>query len=60
MSSKAIKISIVLLCLLALAVPSPAKSQAVETPPAERVCFHRSQPGKPSYWRDRIGQRQAE
>ncbi|HZM21692.1 MAG TPA: cohesin domain-containing protein, partial [Anaerolineales bacterium] len=34
MSSKVVKISIVLLCLLALAVPSPAKSQAGETPPA--------------------------
>src|SRR5215207_10548239 len=34
MSSKAIKISIMLLSLLALIVPSPAKSQAVETPPA--------------------------
>ena len=32
MSSKAVKIFIVLLCLLALAVPSPAKSQAGETP----------------------------
>jgi hypothetical protein len=34
MSSKAVKISIVLLSLLALAVPSPAKSAAGETPPA--------------------------
>jgi len=34
MSSKAIKISIMLLSLFALIVPSPAKSQAVETPPA--------------------------
>jgi len=34
MSSKVVKISIVLLCLLALAAPSPAKSQAGETPPA--------------------------
>jgi hypothetical protein len=34
MSSKAVKIPIVLLCLLALAVPSPAKSWAGETPPA--------------------------
>src|SRR5215207_1565585 len=33
MSSKVILISIVLLSLLALAAPSPAKSQAVETPP---------------------------
>ena len=32
MSSKAVKISIALLCLLALAVPSPAKSAAGETP----------------------------
>ena len=35
MSSKAFKIPIVLLCLLALAVPSPARSAAVETPPAD-------------------------
>jgi len=34
MSSKAVKISIVLLSLLALTVPSPAKSAAGETPPA--------------------------
>jgi hypothetical protein len=34
MSSKAVKISIVLLSLLALAVPSSAKSAAGETPPA--------------------------
>jgi hypothetical protein len=34
MSSKAFKISIVLLSLLALTVPSPAKSAADETPPA--------------------------
>jgi hypothetical protein len=32
MSSKIVKISIVLLCLLALAVPSPVKSEAGETP----------------------------
>jgi hypothetical protein len=32
MSSKAVKIPIVLLCLLALTVPSPAKSAAGETP----------------------------
>jgi hypothetical protein len=31
-SSKVVQISIVLLCLLALAVPSPAKSEAGETP----------------------------
>ena len=35
MSSKTVKIFIVLLCLLALAVPSPAKSAAGETPPAD-------------------------
>lgn len=34
MSTKIIRISIVLLSLLALAAPSPAKSQAAETPPA--------------------------
>jgi hypothetical protein len=34
MSSKAVKISIMLLSLLALAVPSPTKSAAGETPPA--------------------------
>lgn len=34
MSSKAVKIFIVLLSLLALAAPSPAKSAAIETPPA--------------------------
>jgi hypothetical protein len=33
-SSNVIKVSIVLLCLLALAIPSPAKSLAGETPPA--------------------------
>ncbi|HEY9526727.1 MAG TPA: hypothetical protein VIR02_06580, partial [Anaerolineales bacterium] len=32
MSSKAVKIFSVLLCLLALAIPSPAKSEAGETP----------------------------
>src|SRR5215216_7915848 len=35
MSSKAFKIFIVLLCLLALAVPSAATSAAGETPPAD-------------------------
>ena len=34
MPSKAVKIFIVSLCLLALAVPYPAKSAARETPPA--------------------------
>src|SRR6187200_2237777 len=32
MSSKAVKIFSVLLCLFALAIPSPAKSEAGETP----------------------------
>ena len=34
MSSKAIRLSIVLLCLLAIAIPSPANSAANEQPPA--------------------------
>ncbi|HET9907302.1 MAG TPA: hypothetical protein VFQ23_11690, partial [Anaerolineales bacterium] len=37
MLSKVVKISIVLLSLLALVAPVPAKSAAADTPPAEAV-----------------------